>query len=101
MRNIRRLGSQHRSDDPLEGLANFFDLGVVFALGLLIVGLARISPDLLKSNLNNRLVALPKETVRLDRYRPSDDQLGGEGEKLGVAYRLRSGEVIYVPDSNR
>jgi hypothetical protein len=98
MRNIRRLGSQHRSDDPLEGLANFFDLGVVFALGLLVVGLASISPELLKSSATNRLSALPKDTVHLDHYEPSDQQLGGEGEKLGVAYRLKSGEVIYVPD---
>jgi hypothetical protein len=27
--------------------------------------------------------------------------MGGEGEKLGTAYRLKSGEVVYVPeDSN-
>jgi hypothetical protein len=98
MRNIRRLGSQHRSDDPLEGLANFFDLGVVFALGLLVVGLASISLELLKSSATKRLSTLPKDTVHRDHYQPSEQQFGGGGEKLGVAYRLKSGEVIYVPD---
>jgi len=26
------------------------------------------------------------------------DPLSGEGARLGVAYRLKSGEVVYVPD---
>jgi hypothetical protein len=101
MRKIRRPGRDKRSDDPLEGLANFFDLGVVFALGLMIIGLARLSPDLLRKVVSDHSVAIPKEAIRLDHYKPSDDQLGGEGEKLGIAYRLKSGEVIYVPEGGK
>ncbi|MFQ6043494.1 MAG: DUF2149 domain-containing protein, partial [Candidatus Poribacteria bacterium] len=26
--------------------------------------------------------------------------LGGEGVKLGTAYRLKSGEVVYVPETS-
>ena len=35
MRKIRRLGEQE-DNDPLHGVANFFDLGVIFALGFLL-----------------------------------------------------------------
>jgi len=101
MRKIRRPGRDKSSDDPLEGLANFFDLGVVFALGLMIIGLARLSPDLLRKVVSDHSVAIPKEAIRLDHYKTSDDQLGGEGEKLGIAYRLKSGEVIYVPEGGK
>jgi hypothetical protein len=35
---------------------------------------------------------------RIRRYRMSHRSLRGEGERLGTAYRLKNGEVIYVPD---
>jgi hypothetical protein len=38
--------------------------------------------------------------VRVPRFRPSPDRLSGDGERLGVAYRLASGEVVYVPDGS-
>ena len=33
------------------------------------------------------------------RFRRSrDKKLGGEGERLGTAYRLKNGQVVYVPE---
>jgi len=75
-------------DDPLSGLANMFDLWVVFAVALLVALASRAG----------RQGAPFEEMTKLDRFTVGDDQLTGAGERLGTAYRLQSGEVVYVPD---
>jgi len=35
---------------------------------------------------------------KLEHYRITPRTLGGEGQRLGTAYRLKTGEVVYVPD---
>ena len=42
--------------------------------------------------------AVDPDGMKLPRYRLSEEKLGGEGVKLGVAYRLASGEVVCVPE---
>ena len=42
---------------------------------------------------------LKGEGVKLDKYRPTDEKMSGKGERLGTAYRLANGEVVYVPES--
>ena len=105
MSRIRRLGQG--STDPLEGVANFFDLGVVFALAFMVSLISYLGLPELLQNRDFTLVKDPgtpqmeiirKQGVRLQRYRISRQRLQGEGEKLGTAYRLRTGEVIYVPE---
>ncbi len=94
-------------DDPLAGVANLFDAAMVFAVALL---LALVSHFHLTELLSAKEVTILKnpgrpdmEVIRrhgeqLEHYRISEQTLGGEGEKLGTAYRLKSGEVVYVPD---
>ena len=75
-------------DDPLSGMANMFDLWVVFAVALLLALVSRAG----------RQGAPFEEMTKLDRFTVGDDRLTGAGERLGTAYRLQSGEVVYVPD---
>lgn len=75
-------------DDPLSGMANMFDLWVVFAVALLLALVSRAG----------RQGAPSAEMTKLDRFTVGDDRLTGAGERLGTAYRLQSGEVVYVPD---
>lgn len=105
---IRRVG--HHVSDPLEGVANLFDLGVVFALGFMVAMLAHLGLSEVLSQQDITLVKNPgtkqmeiirKQGPKIEHYRVSHDQIGGEGERLGVAYRLKSGEVVYVPESER
>jgi hypothetical protein len=42
-----------------------------------------------------------KKGKRIDRYRASGAIGQGEGEKAGVAYRMRKGSFVYVPESSR
>ena len=78
-------------DDPLAGMANMFDLWVVFAVALLLALAGRAS----------RRDAPVEQMLKLDRFTVGDDRLTGAGERLGTAYRLQSGEVVYVPDGPR
>lgn len=78
-------------DDPLAGMANMFDLWVVFAVALLLALAGRAS----------RRDAPTEQMLKLDRFTVGDDRLTGAGERLGTAYRLQSGEVVYVPDGPR
>jgi hypothetical protein len=104
-RQLRRLGMD--DDDPLSGVANLFDLGVVFALGFMLalityIGLpelvAKQDMTLVKNPGTANMEIIRKKGTKIERYRLSKDHLGGEGEKLGTAYRLKSGEVVYVPE---
>ncbi len=82
---------EHDTDDPLAGMANFLDLGIIFAAGILLAVLAHLGAPALET--------VSKRNIPLDRYRVSHEKLGGEGQRLGIAYRLKSGEVVYVPET--
>ena len=40
-----------------------------------------------------------KKNNKVTRYKSEKGTGKGKGERVGVAYRLESGEIIYVPDS--
>ncbi len=107
MRNIRRVGGQ--DVDPLEGVANFFDLGIVFALAFMVALIAYLGlPELMqrkdltliKNPGTEQMEIIHKKGEKLEHYKVSRQSMGGQGEKLGTAYRLKSGEVIYVPEGD-
>lgn len=92
-------------DDPLDGVANLFDVAMVFAVAMLLAVIARLPYMANTAGANSSsqaseamLDAFESEQSRLERFELSDQTLGGEGERLGAAYRLPSGEVICVPD---
>lgn len=87
-RRKRRIADPE-SDDPLAGVANFFDLGVVFALGFLVA---------LLGYLGMSTLPVRADALTLQHYRTSEEATGGKGTRLGTAYRLENGEVVYVPD---
>ena len=43
---------------------------------------------------------ITKDGQEIKRYTPSEEQetSGKRGKKVGVAYQLESGEIIYVPE---
>ena len=104
---MRRLRLRsHSSDDPLDGMANLFDLGVVFALGFGIAVLAQVSaqsPEAAKHALQGKPAAqeerVPDRTLPMERYRSTDETLGGRGTRLGTAYKLANGDIVYVPEA--
>ena len=105
MRNKRRRWDS-LEDDPLAGLVNLFDLWMVFSIALLLalVSYFRLpelpSPESATQSASSTTERLQQQTHKLEHYhyRESHDKLTGEGQRLGTAYRLKTGEVVYVPD---
>ena len=101
----RRWDTNHE-DDPLSGLVNLFDLWMVFSIALLLalVGASQLperSPAAESKNQSpseSSKDAPAGERSPLDRLRISHDKATGEGQRLGTAYRLKNGDVVYVPD---
>ncbi len=101
MRSRRpRRWETNDENDPLAGLVNLFDLWMVFSIALLIVfvGSSQRRDARTKTAADSQPVAVRKAQT-IDRFRLSNEDLQGSGEKLGVAYRLDSGEIVCVPET--
>ena len=95
-------------EDPLSGVANIFDVSVVFIVGLMITlfSVYRIGDlvdadsevTLVKTNADGLNEIIIKRGTEIEAYELTGETLGGQGERLGTAYRLADGQVIYVPD---
>jgi len=95
-------------EDPLAGIANLFDVSVAFIVALLIALFALFSSGkLLDKNANVTLVKqtedgemeiITKHGAQIKVQKVSDKTLSGQGTRLGTAYRLANGQVVYVPD---
>ena len=96
-------------EDPLAGVANLFDVSVVFIVGLMIslFSIYRmgdlLDPEtevtMVKTNAQGESEVIIKKGTEIDAYRVTSEQAQGGGERLGTAYRLSNGQIIYVPDT--
>jgi hypothetical protein len=88
-----------RAGDPLDGLVNLFDLGIVLAVAFLLAALSslEISPsDLRKERRTaDSVVVKPGEQARELRVEPGE-RVVGRGERIGTVYRLKDGRTILV-----
>ncbi len=102
-RRRRRWEASQDEDDPLAGLVNLFDLWMVFSIALLIVFVGatkhpKLTANAAESAAEKKAPLDASKAKAIDHYRLSRDTLSGQGEKLGTAYRLPSGEIVCVPD---
>jgi hypothetical protein len=96
-------------EDPLAGVANLFDVSVVFIVGLMIslFSIYRMGDlmdpnaevTMVKTNAAGESEVIIKKGTEIEAYRVTGEQLAGDGERLGTAYRLANGQIIYVPDA--
>ena len=108
-RNTSLLDSQE-DDDPMSVVSNLFDVAMVFAVALMVALVTRynmtemFSQDdftLVKNPGKDNMEIITKEGQKINRYTPSKDQSksdGTKGKRVGVAYELAGGEIIYVPE---
>lgn len=108
MRTRNRL-LQQGDDDPMQTVANLFDVAMVFAVALMVALVTHFNMSELFSKENFTMIKNPgkdnmeiitKEGQQIKHYTPSDEQQisGKRGRKVGVAYQLENGEIIYVPE---
>ena len=91
-------------------VSNLFDVAMVFAVALMVALVSRYNMTEMFSQEDFTMVKNPgkenmeiitKEGEKINRYTPSEDhdlQSGKRGRKVGVAYELENGEIIYVPE---
>jgi hypothetical protein len=95
----RRRWDHISDEDPAAGLLNLFDVWIAFAVALLLATVSYYSAAGVKSATQSKADAAPTSGQKIDHYRATDEKLTGQGERLGTAYRLANGEVVYVPDA--
>lgn len=107
MRRRKRKWDDSHEGDPGAGLLNLFDVWIAFAVALLLAMVSFFTQAVGKEEGTSKtaprdaLEVIREAKTKLERYRESRDTATGEGERLGMAYRLKSGEVIYVPDTTQ
>ncbi len=110
MRNSRRSARYFKEEDtdPLSVVVNLFDVAMVFAVALMVamvmhMGMTEVFGKedftIVKNPGTDNMEIISKEGEKINIYTPSEDQsTGKKGRKVGIAYELENGEIIYVPE---
>jgi hypothetical protein len=80
--------------DPLDGLVNLFDIGMILAVAFLVAGLAVTLHG--KHQRPARGAAAAEGQERVLPNPASAPQASGRGEPVGQVYRLPDGRLVYV-----
>ena len=95
-RQAALLKSRH--EEPLNGVANLFDVSLVFIVALLDF----FNPDseiTVMKKVKNQWRIITKKGKDIKVKKVTDRRVGGdEGFKLGTAYQLKNGRIIYIPE---
>ena len=105
----RHLLKNQEDDDPMSNVANLFDVAMVFAVALMVALVTRFNMTemfskedftIVKNPGKDNMEIITKEGTEINRYTPSDNQSeqGKRGKRVGIAYELENGQIIYVPE---
>lgn len=109
MRRHRTLLHRSEDNDPMSVVSNLFDVAMVFAVALMVALVSRYNMTEMFSQEDFTMVKNPgkedmeiitKEGGRINRYTPSEsaDPAADKGRRVGIAYELDNGDIIYVPE---
>ncbi len=97
-------------DNPMGMLTNLFDIAMVFAVALMVALVSHFSMNEIFSKEDFTIVKNPgadnmeiitKEGKEIKKFTPSGEDSstkGSKGRKVGTAYQLENGEIIYIPE---
>ena len=109
MRRRRSILRKREDSDPMSVVSNLFDVARVFAVALMVALVSRYNMTEMFSQEDFTMVKNPgkenmeiitKEGEKINRYTPSEDNdnSSNKGKRVGVAYELENGDIIYVPE---
>ncbi|ROT09666.1 DUF2149 domain-containing protein [Muribaculaceae bacterium Isolate-104 (HZI)] len=109
MRRRRSILRKREDSDPMSVVSNLFDVAMVFAVALMVALVSRYNMTEMFSQEDFTMVKNPgkenmeiitKEGEKINRYTPSEDNdnSSNKGKRVGVAYQLENGDIIYVPE---
>jgi len=93
----------------MQTVANLFDVAMVFAVALMVALVTRFNMQeifgkedftMIKNPGKDNMEIITRQGKEIKRYKASDEQqsTGKRGRKVGIAYELENGEIIYVPE---
>lgn len=105
----RRLLNRQEDNDPMSVVSNLFDVAMVFAVALMVALVSRYNMTemfsqedftMVKNPGKDNMEIITKEGEKINRYTPSEDNgdSSNRGKRVGVAYELENGDIIYVPE---
>lgn len=106
----RRLLTDGEEHDPLSVLTNLFDVAMVFAVALMVALVTRFDMTevfsqedftMVKNPGTEQMEIITKKGEKIEKYTSSENQESdnnSRGKRVGVAYQLENGEIIYVPE---
>ena len=106
----RRLLRKEEDSDPRRVVSTLFEVAMEFAEALKDALVSRYNKTEMFSQEDFTMVKNPgkenmeiitKEGQKINKYTPSENQdakSGKKGKKVGIAYELDNGEIIYVPE---
>lgn len=102
-----RLMEDLEADDPILSVVNLIDVFLVIIAALLLaVANNAVNPfgsesvTVIKNPGQANMEVIVKDGQKIDRYRASGEIGEGQGSKAGVAYRLKDGSMVYVPETH-
>ena len=96
--------------DPMTSLVNLFDVAMVFAVALMVAFaiqsrmtefLTAEDATFVKNAGKDNMEIIVKKNNKITRYKSEKSSGSGRGRRVGIAYQLESGEVIYVPEGGK
>lgn len=97
-------------DDPLAGIANLFDLSLVFIVAMLMALFSMVPVQALfktdaewtltRKTAAGELEIVTRKNQEIKVQRVTSRKLSGNGTRLGVAYKLADGRVVYVSEKD-
>ena len=111
----RNKSSQFRNKssddtDPLLGLINLFDASMVLVVAMLLSLIAKGNVADMAARLSQQDVTIVtnpgkpdmemviKRGNKIEKLKATGETGRGAGQRLGTAFRLENGEVVYVPE---
>ncbi|MDR1180985.1 MAG: DUF2149 domain-containing protein [Bacteroidales bacterium] len=105
----RRLIKTDEDNDPMSLVSNLFDIAMVFAVALMVALVTKFNMTevfsqedytIVKNPGTEKMEIITKKGEKITKYAASEEQKSTKqkGRKVGIAYELENGEIIYVPE---
>jgi len=104
-----KLLHEPESEDPILSVVNLIDLFLVIIAALLVTvaqnplinPFSKRDTTVITDPGKPNMEIVVKKGEKVERYKASGAIGSGDGEKAGVAYRMKDGSIVYVPEAGR
>lgn len=105
----RHLLKKEDDHDPLSVVVNLFDVAMVFAVALMVAMVMNMQMTevftkedytIVKNPGKDNMEIITKKGDKIEKFTPSNEDPGSgkKGRRIGTAYELENGDIIYVTD---